>query len=189
MKLSSSAEGLLNAFDQVGNSNSHLLQGKACGDVRQSFLSFIENGDFHRELLSSDLVRDWFNFHQIGPDGLTVALEIMTSDLSDLKVQTCFPVSVFREELFELLHTGKSFHDKRLPSETSRDLVNSFVSAHCPQETAGDVLSFQPDFLFQVRRDGGEESVQPYFEDRGWDRCWAWLFGDRLLVLLLNGAP
>jgi hypothetical protein len=189
MTLTPSADVLLSAFDQVGNSNSHLLSARADGDLRRSFLAFIDNGDFQRELLISDRFRDWWNFHEIGPDCQPCPLEVRISSPSDFEFLDALTVSEFREALFQLLENGKSFYDRRLPSARSRELVEAFVDAHFPQDSANEIVPVRPDFLFQVSSDGDEETVTPFFENRGWDRCWIWKNGQTLLVMLLNGAP
>ena len=181
MSLSNSAVALLDTFDQVANSNTFLLFGTARGPIRQSLDAFLSGDEFSRALLRADLDRDWWNFHHPDSDSEPAPLGVTVSP--ERSYQEELSQVEFGEALVELLMTGKSFYNRRLPRAQTEQIVNAFVTEYLPSEAS--VLSVNPDFLFSEWPSG----PVPFFERWGWDRCWVWHRKDELLMLLINGCP
>jgi len=190
------ADGLLTAFDKVANSNSHLLRApKEEGSLRERFQRYVASATFEQALRESDLQRDWENLHTYDEDCKPVPLPGRCYTGDPVNFLEARQPEEFRCELKDLLNTGPCWYDTRYPeSEVSR-VVDEFFTCFPVDDV---VLPVTPDFLFLV--DGtrfGEEpaEAQPagseaigFFDGCGADRCWTWLSGDELLVLLLNGS-
>lgn len=187
------ADALLTAFDEVANSNSHLLEAPmAEGTLQQRFLRFVPSRAFKRALCDSDLQRDWLNYYELDHEfkrrprpggfykgGRIEFLEVLNAAAFSLQLQN-------------LLHSGPSFYNKRLAAERAGSIVEQFLNDF---PVDGDqVQVVRPDFLFShdylEREDGRPENPRAlcFFDGCGCDHCWTWLSRGRLLVLLLNGS-
>lgn len=186
-----STNALLEAFDQVANSNSHLLVGEANDDLRESFRRFATCRQLKEELLNSDRARNWDNYHNFNE---AAGWEPRSGEFyngSKIEFSAELAPDQFRQQLVQLLNQGPCFHGKRLAETEAQKRVNDFcrdlLGANC------NVLDVKPTFLYAWDPEDGEPPDQvgalPYFEGRGADHCFAWKRQEQLLVLLLNGCP
>ncbi|MCA9775509.1 MAG: hypothetical protein KC800_02285 [Candidatus Eremiobacteraeota bacterium] len=190
------SDALLTAFDQVANSNSHLLRApKEEGNLKERFQRYVASECFEKALRESDLQRDWENLHTHDENCNPVPLPGRCYTGDPVKFLEPLGPEEFRSELKQRLNSGPCWYDTRYPeSEVSR-VVDEFLE-YFPVD--GVVMPVAPDFLFLV--DGtrfGETQDEPkpgvseplgFFDGCGADVCRTWLSNDRLLVLLLNGS-
>ena len=185
------AEPLLSAFDQVANSNSHLLTATGLeGSLKERFASFVKSEAFEAALCESDRLRDWHNFHTINADGTWEPRPGHFYNGTPLEFQKALSGEELQHLLADLLKTGPCWYARRYPEEEVDSMVEGFAHAFLEKDT--QVLPLKPTFLFGTNHFGEnppltEEQV-PYFDGMGCDYCWTWLRDDELFVLLLNGS-
>lgn len=187
---------LLTAFDQVANSNSHLLRApKEEGSLQERFQRYVACASFEKALRESDLHRDWLNLHTHDENCNPVPLPGRCYTGDPVTFLEPLGPEEFRAELKQLLNTGPCWYDTRYPESEVTRVVDEFLG-HFPVDDV--VLPVAPDFLFlvdgtrlgEMQQESKLLAAEPpgFFDGCGADQCRTWLSNDRLLVLLLNGS-